>query len=72
MKFKYEYENEHWFCVNRSSSSLPEGNEKGKYMIGTKTVEERISLLLQIKSNHIQFNQRVVQEGLGKYAKPEH
>ena len=51
---------------------LPERNEKGKSMIGTKTVEERISLLLQIKSNHIQFNQRVVQEGLGKYAKPEH
>ena len=41
-------------------------------MIGTKTVEERISVLLQIKSNHIQFNQGVVQEGLGKYAKPEH
>ena len=40
-------------------------------MIGTKTVEERISLLLQIKSNHIQSNQRVVQGGLGKYAKPE-
>ena len=50
---------------------LPERNEKGKCMIGTKTVEERISLLLQIKSIHIQFNQRVVQEGLGKYAKPE-